>query len=95
MAEPWREQYRHRLTSAEAALARVRSGDRIAVSTIIEPEALLVALAGRLGDLRDVKLLWCLPLTDCGWFDPGMEHAFEIMVRTFTPHPAPPRHRPG
>jgi len=84
MGSDWHEEYRRRLTTAEDALTRVKAGDRVAVSTLVEPESLLVALAARLYELQDVKLEWCCPLTDCGWFEPDVDSPFEFLIRTFT-----------
>ena len=57
-------QYLRRLSSAQDAVARIRSGDTVVLGTsIAEPPALLTALANRAraGDLSGLKVFCCLP----------------------------------
>jgi 4-hydroxybutyrate CoA-transferase len=64
--------------SAQEAVSHVRSGQKIWVPPQQHPEALLLALVGRAGELRDVQLESIL-LADYGWFLP--EHAATFQPR--------------
>ncbi len=81
----WREHYRSRTTSAEEAVAAVRSGDRVAFTTGNEPAALALALLARAAELRDVTLFLPTPSRDFGWYDPGFEESFRIEVGYILP----------
>lgn len=46
----------------------------------MQPQALGLALASRIGELQSVKILVPTPDRDFGWYDQGWEESFEIMV---------------
>ncbi len=78
-ASDWEKRYRSRLVTAQEAVARVKSGDRVAFCRGREPQALGLALAGRRGDLRDVRVSVPQPGRDFGWYDdPGWAESFSI-----------------
>jgi acyl-CoA hydrolase len=73
----WAEAYRSKVTTAENALAEVRSGDRVYIHPGgAEPEILVRALVGRAEELRDVEIIHLLTLGDAGYVRPGMEAHF-------------------
>ena len=82
----WHEEYRRKLVSPEEAVKVVRSGDRVAFSNLgLEPLALGLALAARKDELKGVKVLVPSPGRDFGWYDPGWEESFEIIVGYILP----------
>ncbi|MSQ32894.1 MAG: 4-hydroxybutyrate CoA transferase [Dehalococcoidia bacterium] len=79
----WREDYQRKLMTAEEAVRLVRSGDRVAIALLSDPEALLEALAARLGEVHDVEILQCTPIVDPGWFDPAYAQSFQFRFETY------------
>lgn len=80
----WRDDYEGRFISAEAAAAMVKSGDRVAFTSGREAFAVGLALAARIGDLSDVRVLVPSPTFDFGWYDEGWQESFDIIVRAPT-----------
>jgi len=76
----WEEEYKARFISAEEAANLVKSGDHIAFTAGREAYAAGLAIAARLGDLEDVKVLMSTPGHDFGWYDAGWENSFEITI---------------
>ncbi|HEY7801916.1 MAG TPA: CoA transferase, partial [Dehalococcoidia bacterium] len=62
----WQELYKQRLTTADQAVAAVKSGDTV-VFSIFPPVTLPAALAARKDDLRDVTIRLLAPAADPGW----------------------------
>ena len=79
----WEEEYTRKLVTAEEAVSIIKSGDLVALSLGLEPQALCEALIARLDELQDVEIHLCTPLTDFGWFQPGLEKSFKINVVSF------------
>ncbi|MFC1941706.1 acetyl-CoA hydrolase/transferase family protein [Chloroflexota bacterium] len=76
----WEEEYKKKLVTAEKAVSSIKSGDRVVFVQGMEPQALGLALASRLGDLEDVLLSVRTPGRDFGWYDPVFEMSFKIEV---------------
>src|SRR5581483_6328445 len=76
----WRAHYESRRTTAEEAVGRVKSGDRVAIARGREPQALGLALAARKDELRDVFVSVPQPGRDFGWYDEGWDDAFTIEI---------------
>jgi acyl-CoA hydrolase len=73
----WMDDYRTKLQSAEAAVGRVRSGDRVYYGgNAAIPQALVRALAQRQDELTDVQLNHVLLIGDDPLSAPGMEGHF-------------------
>ena len=73
----WLEDYRSKLQSAEEAVARIRSGDRVYYAgNAAIPQTLVRALAQRSGDLHDVQLNHVLLVGTDPLSEPGMEASF-------------------
>ena len=83
--EKWQEEYKRKLVTAEEAVIKVKSGDRVAFPIDMSggPVVLAEALAARLGDLKDVELEMASPGMDFGWFEPGWEASFKVIVQSF------------
>jgi len=81
----WKEDYKKKLVTAEKAISVVRSGDRVAFSLDIMggPVVLAEALAARFGELKDVEIEVCTPQIDFGWFQPGWEESFKVVVQNY------------
>ena len=81
----WREEYKKKMVSAEEALKVVKSGDRVAFSSGMEPLSLGQALAARKEELRDVKLFIPGPGRIFDWYEPGWEESFSIEISYVVP----------
>jgi len=76
----WREEYQRKMGPAEEAAKLVKSGDRIGFTTGREAHAVGLAIAARVGELKDVQVYVPTPGYDFGWYDPGWEDSFSITV---------------
>lgn len=77
----WRERYRDKVTTPDAAAARIESGQVIAVGfNVSAPRCFLAALGRRAADLRDVVLYQHLATTTAPWYEDG--YAGGIRVRS-------------
>jgi len=81
----WHDEYRKKLVTAEEAVSIIKSGNRVAFSLDSKggPVVLSEALAARLGELKDVEIEVCTPVIDFGWFQPGWEESFKIIVASY------------
>ena len=76
-AASWTDTYRAKVTTADEALSRVRSGDRVYIHPgAAEPEILVRALIARAPELRSVEIIHLLTLGEAGYARPGMEASF-------------------
>jgi len=80
----WREWYESRRVTAEAAIAHVKSGDRVAFSYGREPLELGMALVARAHELRDVTIFNPVPGRDFGWYE-DWGHPFSIEYEMCVP----------
>jgi acetyl-CoA hydrolase len=65
--------YRQRVTTAEAAVSRVQSGQRLFMTgNCAVPHVLMEALVARAPDLRDVEICHILTFGKAPWADPAM-----------------------
>src|SRR4030042_1574453 len=76
----WEEEYKKKLVTAEEAVGVIKSGNRVVFVQGMEPQALGLALAARLGELENVTLSMRTPGRDFGWYDPGWGISFLIEV---------------
>lgn len=76
----WQEDYQRKLVSAEEAVSHIRSGDRVFFTTGRQTQALGLALASRKEELRGVMILVPTPDRDFGWYDPGWDDSFDIVI---------------
>ena len=67
----WRDDYRRKVTTAEKAVAMVKSGDRIYIHPgCAEPESLVQALLSHADNLRDVELIHLMALGRADYVEP-------------------------
>jgi 4-hydroxybutyrate CoA-transferase len=85
MGESWREEYKRKIVAPEEAVKVVKDGDRVSFTYGREPRALGLALAARLGEVKDVKVFIRTPAMDFGWYDPGWEESFRIEISYVLP----------
>ncbi len=76
----WRQEYEEKLLTPEEAVGVIKSGDRVCFVQGMEPLHLGLALAARVGELRDVNVSVRTPGRDFGWYDPGWEEAFAVEI---------------
>ena len=78
----WQEAYAQKLVSSEGAARIIKSGDKI-----VFPNEYLgtmpFAIVERKDELRDVTVEICTAFYDPGWLQPGMEDAFNVVMRCF------------
>ncbi|MBI1751662.1 MAG: acetyl-CoA hydrolase/transferase family protein [Acidobacteria bacterium] len=75
----WQNTYRERLSTAQEALAAVKSGDRVVVGHAAgAPTELLKALVAQKDRLRGVEMVHMLCLGDGGYLAEGMEQHFRF-----------------
>jgi acetyl-CoA hydrolase len=73
----WAETYRSRITTAEAAVGCIRSGDRVWIHAgCNNPEELVQALVGRAPDLRDVEVTHLMTFGCAAHTDPRYGASF-------------------
>lgn len=80
----WRDWYESRRVTAEEAIGRVKSGDRVAFSYGREPLELGTALVARAHELRDVTIFNPVPGRDFGWYE-DWGHPFSIEYEMCVP----------
>jgi len=76
----WKSAFKENLISAEDAAKFVKSGDSIAFTGGREAFAIGLAIAARVGDLKDVKIFLPSPTYDFGWYGEGWEESFKITI---------------
>jgi 4-hydroxybutyrate CoA-transferase len=79
----WRKYYEKRTVSAEAAVAKVKSGDLVATPLPEQPIFLMEALAARAPELKDVTVSMAAPAFNPGLISPEAEASFNIIVELF------------
>jgi len=79
----WQQEYKGKLVSAEEAVKVVKSGDFVVTPLPNQPSILQDALAARAAELRNVTISASATALDPGWFSPGMEESFNVIVELF------------
>lgn len=79
----WQEEYKGKLVSAEEAVKVVKSGDRVVFPLPFPPRLFPGALAARKDELRNVEIQAAAPITNPGWYSPGMEESFIPTIELF------------
>lgn len=74
----WQEEYKKKLVSSEEAVKVVKSGDRVHVPLVYQPQVLINALAKRRNELRGVRLILGMSDLDLSWYEPGIEDSILI-----------------
>lgn len=81
----WEEEFERKMVSAEEAASKIKSGDYVAFTAGREAFAVGLALAARIGDLKDVKVVTPSPGFDFGWYGEGWQDSFAITTMFPTP----------
>jgi acyl-CoA hydrolase/RimJ/RimL family protein N-acetyltransferase len=75
----WQDTYRHLVATPEAAVARIRPGQRVFIgSGCAQPRTLVHALVARAPELVDTELVHLLTLGDAPYAQPDMARIFRI-----------------
>src|SRR3972149_5704203 len=85
MGSSWEDEYQRKFVTPDEAVKVVKSGDRVGFTYGRESRALGLALAARLGEIKDVKVFIRTPAMDFGWYDPGWEESFKIEISYVLP----------
>jgi len=73
----WKDIYKQRLTTAQEAVKRIKSGDRISLSHAVgEPTYLIDAMVDNKEAYRDVEIVHMVPMGRASYAQPGMEPYF-------------------
>ena len=73
----WKDHYQERLTTPEAAVQLIRSGDRVVTGHACgEPVVLIEAMVTNAAHLRDVEILHMVPMGPSSYCAEGMEASF-------------------
>ena len=73
----WKAHYRDRLTTAEEAVQRIRSGDRVVTGHACgEPVVLVDAMVANAAAYRDVEIVHMVPMGPCSYCAEGMGASF-------------------
>lgn len=77
MPMDWKTIYKERLTTADEAVRRIKSGDRISIGhSVGEPTHLIDALVKNKAQYTDVEITHMVPMGKCEYAQPGMEKHF-------------------
>lgn len=76
----WHEEYQRKLVSAEEAVKVVKSGDRVVISNLWEPQSLAIALSQRKDELKNVEIYSSSFSTELAWFQPHSEESFTVCL---------------
>jgi 4-hydroxybutyrate CoA-transferase len=75
----WREIYASRLTTAEEAVSKIKSGDRVVLSHACgEPIYLVDTMVAHREQYRNVEIVQMVPMGHCRYCEPGMEPYFRL-----------------
>ncbi len=76
----WHDEYKRKLISAEKAASMVKSGDRVVFTAGRESFSIGLAIAARKDELKNVTIHAPSPGYDFGWYDPGWEDSFNVVI---------------
>ena len=74
----WEEELKKKLISYEEAAKLIKSGDFLLIATGYEPAGICYALAGRMDELKGVRIVPGLAGRDFAYYDAGWEDSFLI-----------------
>jgi len=84
-SKEWQDEYRRKVVPVEEAVTHIQSGDTVVFSTGREAQYLGLQLAARKDELRGVKVYVPTPGRDFGWYDPGWEESFSVIINFVNP----------
>lgn len=76
----WKEEYERKTITPEEAAKKIKSGGHVAFAYGLEPNDLALALVGRSGELKDIRLYVPAPGRDFPWYEPGWEDTFKVSI---------------
>ena len=76
----WREEFQRRKIAVEEAIKLIKPGNLVIYPTGRDPQALGLALASQREQLANVRVFVATPTFDFGWYDPGWEDFFSIIL---------------
>jgi 4-hydroxybutyrate CoA-transferase len=76
----WCEEYKRKLVPADEAAKVVKSGDRVFFTVGRQAQAIGLALAARKEELKGVSIFIPTPDRDFGWYEPGWEDSFNVVI---------------
>jgi 4-hydroxybutyrate CoA-transferase len=77
----WKELYRQRLTTAEEAVKRIKSGDRVVIGHAAgEPSHIVEAMVANAAAYQNVEIVHMVALGKCAYAKPDMESHFATML---------------
>ena len=78
--EDWQREYESKFISAEEAANTVKSGDTVVFTMGREAHAAGLALAAKIGELKNVRIFVPTPGYDFGWYDEGWQDSFDVCI---------------
>jgi 4-hydroxybutyrate CoA-transferase len=73
----WKVEYQKKLMTAEAAVDRIKSGDRVVIGHAVgQPTALIDAMVKNAENYKNVEIVHMVPMGDSLYCQPGMEEHF-------------------
>ncbi|MCL2400943.1 MAG: 4-hydroxybutyrate CoA-transferase [Defluviitaleaceae bacterium] len=73
----WKKTYKNRLLTADAAVQKIKSGNRISISHAVgEPSYLVEAMVANRESYRDVEIVHMVSMGEAEYAHPGMEQYF-------------------
>ncbi len=76
----WQEEYQRKTITAGEAANLVKSGDVVSFTLGREAHSIGLAIAARVGELKNVKIFQPFPGYDFGWYDPGWQESFQLTI---------------
>ena len=75
----WRETYYQRCVTAQEAISRIKSGDRVVLGhACAEPMYLVDAMVNNYAAYENVEIVQMVPMGRCRYLEPGMEKHFHL-----------------
>lgn len=76
----WREEYERKKTTADEAVKSITPSNLVICPLGRDPLALGLALASRAEELRGLRIFLGSPTFDFGWYDPGWQDFFQVIL---------------
>ncbi len=77
--DTWKTRWKDKITTAEAAVARIKSGDTVFIGTgAAQPQTLCEALAARAGHVHDVEIYHLITIGDAPYIGEDKRNSFRV-----------------
>ncbi|HNR98766.1 MAG TPA: GNAT family N-acetyltransferase [Planctomycetota bacterium] len=84
---PWKTRWKDKIQGADAAVARINSGDTVFIGTgAAQPETLCLELAARAGQVHDVEIYHLLTLGDAPYIGEDKRNSFRVNAFFIAPN---------